>query len=251
MKKFMKAIAFVTVMCMALSTVAFAAGNAELGEVDKVLNISVTGAGNDQVALVVVEAGAANLDAPLFIDQKAAVDGAAAFTATLTNADVDAVDIYVGYATYAATNTAPEKIGENVEIVNPITEVTITKVDTEIVQGTEDLAGAQQLGAGVAITFDVEAPEDVYASQMIWAIRYTDDEGAKVKYTEAFDVSAYGIGTVLTEGIQLGLAFLNGFNRLGEEIDPVTITDVDAIFMFTGGHGEKYTNANDAANKAN
>jgi len=247
MKKFMKAIAFVTVMCLALSTVAFAAGSAELSETEKVLNITVTGAGNDQVALVVTASDAADFSAPLYIDQKGAVDGTASFTAVLTNADVDAVDVYVGYATYADANAKPEKIGEDVAITNPITEVTISKVDTEFV--TAD--GAQQVGAGAALELNVEAPEGVYATSMVWAIRYMDGGVERVKYTEAFDISEYGLGTALTGSVKLGIAFLNGFNRAGEEIASVEITDVDAIFMFTGEHGEKYTNADDADNKAN
>ena len=253
MKKFMKAIAFVTVMCMALSTVAFAAGNAVLGDTEKVLDITVTGAGDDQVALMVVASDATNFDTPLYIDQKGAVDGTAEFTAVLTNANVEAVDIYVGYATYADKNNAPEKIGEDVAITNPITKVTINKVAADtILQGTENLNGAQQVGAGVAIKFDVEAPKNVSATNMIWAIRYTDpakpEEGQKVKYTEAFDVSGYGIGTTLKTGIQLGLAFLNGYNRLGEEIASVTITGVDAIFLFTDGE-EICTNSADVDKK--
>ena len=248
MKKFMKAIAFVTVMCMALSTVAFAAGSATLSETEKVLNISVTGAGDDQVALVVTASDATDLSNPLYIDQKGAVDGTASFTAVLTNYDVDAVDVYVGYATYAAENAAPEKIGEDVAITNPITEVTISKVAANFVEAQQ---GAQQVGEGAALTVSVEAPEGVYATNMIWAIRYMDGDVERVKYTESFDISDLGLGTVLTGDVKLGLAFLNGFNREGEEIASVEITDVDAIFMFTGEHGEKYTNADDAANKAN
>lgn len=246
MKKFMKAIAFVTVMCLALSTVAFAAGSAELSETEKVVNITVTGADDDQVALVVVASDATDLSDPLYIDQKAAVDGTAVFTAVLTNAEVEAVDVYVGYATYAAAgNDEPEKIGDDVAITNPITEVTIVKTGATI---TENVKAQEQTGNGVAIEFDVVAPDGVSATNMIWAIRYTDAEDDKVKYSQSFDVAEYGIGTVLTEGIQLGLAFLNGSDL--NDIDPVTITGVDAIFLFTDGE-EVLTNVADEAKKAN
>ena len=244
MKKLMKAIAFVTVMCLALSTVAFAS-EAVLGDTEKVLNITVTGAGNDQVALVVTASDAEDLSAPLYIDQKAAVDGTASFTAVLTNADVDAVDVYVGYATYAAANAAPEKIGNDVAITNPITEVTIAKVDTDFVS----VDGLQQKGVGAALTVNVVAPDGVYATDMVWAIRYTDAEGnARVKYTEAIEIDGLGLGTLLTGDVQLGLAFLNGFSSADETIEAVEITDVDAIFAFTNEEVE-FTNAADADNE--
>ena len=249
MKKFMKAIAFVTVMCMALSTVAFAAGTATLSETEKVLNITVTGAGSDQVALVVTASDAADFSNPLYIDQKGAVDGEASFTAVLTNYSGDAVDVYVGYATYAEANSAPEKIGEDVAITNPITEVTIAKADTDFVTTN----GLQQVGAGAALTVNVKAPKDVYATNMIWAIRYMDGSVERVKYTESFDISGLGLGKLLTGNVELGLAFLNGLDAENPAIDDIAsveITDVDAIFMFSNGT-ELLTNADDAANKAN
>lgn len=245
MKKFMKAIVFVTVMCMALSTVAFAAGSVSTTTApEKIFKVTVTDAGSDQVALYIVEAGDPLTANPLYIDQMGAVDGEAEFTAVLTNKTVEAVDVYVGYATYADLKAEPLKV-DTVKLVQPITEVTISKVDTDFVTAN----GVQQVGAGAALTVNVKAPNGISATDMIWAIRYMDGDVERVKYTESFDISGLGLGTVLKGDVQLGLAFLNGFNREGEEIASVEITDVDAIFMFTGGHGEKYTNADDAANK--
>ncbi len=238
MKKFMKAIAFVTVMCMALSTVAFAHSVPQTANADKTFKVTVTDAGTDQVALMVVEAANGNYDFsnPLYIDQQGANAGTAEFTAKIAK-DVTAVDVYVGYASNPTPDNKAAYLGK-VDLVQPITEVTIAKVDTEIIQS---VAGEQQIGAGVAITFDVEAPKNVSATNMIWAIRYTEDGVEKVKYTEAFDVTEYAIGTVLKSGVQLGLAFLNGFTREGEEIASVEITDVDVIFLFTDGE-EAFTN---------
>ena len=244
MKKFMKAIAFVTVMCMALSTVAFAAGTAIDDNYDKVIDITVTGAtGAEPVALYIVEKDAALTADPLFIEQTNAVDGTATFAATI-GADVEAVDVYVGYATYADVNGKAEKLG-TVDLVAPITEVTITKTSSQILQ--ENLKAEEQTGAGVSITFGVEAPEGATATDMIWAIRFNDAEGnPKVKYSDPIDVTEYGIGSALKGSITLGLAFLNGSDL--HEIDPVAITAVDAIFLFTDG-SEVLTNDDDAANK--
>ncbi|MBE7032614.1 MAG: hypothetical protein E7406_00115 [Ruminococcaceae bacterium] len=249
MKKFMKAIAFVTVMCLAFSTVAFATG-ANDDNHDKIIDVTVTNAGNDQVALVIVEEGA-DLSNPLYVNQTGAVGGTATFEAVLTNVDVEAVDVYVGYATYAeAGNTAPLKV-DTVELVKPITEVTIANVSTKIVEGgeAEGLKALEQTGAGVAIIFDIVAPENVSATKMIWAIRYIGaDAKEHVKYSQIFNVSGYGIGTVLTEGVELGLAFLNGSEV--NEIKPVDITAVDVIFSFSDGE-EVLTNEADAAKKGN
>ena len=141
-------------------------------------------------------------------------------------------------------NAGPEKIGDDVAITNPITEVAIVKGATSFV--SED--GLQQKGAGAALTVNVVAPDGVYATNMIWAIRYTDAEGSKVKYTDSIDISNMGLGTTVTGNVQLGLAFLNGFNRAGEEIEAVAITDVDAIFLFSN-NAELLTNKADADNK--
>ncbi len=242
MKKFMKAIAFVTVMCLAFSTVAFAAGNAVLDEdAEKVLNITVTGAGEDQVSLVVVASDAEDYDFsdPLYVDQTASVNDEASFTAVLTNADVDAVDIYVGYSTYAATNARPEKIGNDISL-KPITEVSIVKFNSGF--GTNHVnAEGTKTATGVWAELEVKAPKGVSASQVVWAIRYTDGTSdEKVKYSDAYDVSGYGIGSAMEGPVKFALTFLNGSS--------VTITKVDAIFLFTDGE-EVLTNEEDAINE--
>lgn len=239
MKKFMKAIAFVTVMCMALSTVAFAAtvegmldgATAELSE--KVLNITVTGAEKDeQVALMVVASTAADNDfsAPLYIDQKASAGDSVGFTAVLTNATVDAVDIYVGYSSWAAGNTTARKIGEDVQITEGVTEITITKVAVESVTGVQAEA---DLGDAYAFSFTADGPEGVYATKMVWAISYTDKAGnSDTRYSEAIDVSSYLIGAGMSGTIELGVAFSNGSSSVVRPIEAVTIDSVDAIFLF-------------------
>ncbi len=253
MKKFMKAIAFVTVMCMALSTVAFAAGTVSTTTApEKIFNVNVTEAGaNAQVALMVVAEGDTDFNKPLYINQQAAdASGNTTFRAVLTNATVDAVDVYVGYATNVLDeNGKAPKVG-TVTLKEAITEVTVSRFTTKILQGTNNLVAQEQTGAGVAVEFDVVAPDGVYATNMYWAIRYTDpakpEEGQKVRYSDKYDVSDYGIGVALKSGVQLGLAFLNG-SKLND-INPVTIDSVDVIFLFTDGE-EYLSNPDDIANK--
>lgn len=226
MKKFMKAIAFVTVMCMALSTVAFAATEGAVLNGEKVLDITVTGAGADQVALMVVASTANDFSAPLYIDQKASAGDSVDFTAVLTNADVDAVDIYVGYSSWvAAGNNTARKIGEDVEIKEDVTEITIAKTSAELV--------SSEGAAGVGATFTVTAPVGAKATSMIWAIRYNKTvEGVTtedIKYTAKQNLSEYGLGDVINNSsVKLGVAFPNG----SDEIEALDITGVDAIFFF-------------------
>lgn len=236
MKKFMKAIAFVTVMCMALSTVAFAAveegATAELtGE--KVLDITVTGAAEDeQVALMVVASDATDLNSPLYIDQKAAnASGEATFEAVLTNAEIDAVDIYVGFATYANANSSSWKIGNDVAITEPVS-ITVKKAGVMFTENKTAENG--EIGAGVGATFTVEAPEGYEAVSMFWALEYMDGETKKFKYTDLQDITAYGFGTVIENktAVTLGITFLNGDTDEDKDFDTYDFKDVDAIFVF-------------------
>lgn len=237
MKKFMKAIAFVTVMCMALSTVAFAAApvtngvdSAEAGT-DKKITVTVDGADVDEQVALVLVSGEVTSTAGItqsnieYIDQKSAGSaGSAVFGPITTKTTPDKVSIFVGY------EGAVKNYVGTVTLKEAITKVTISNVETEIVRAD----GKQQIGAGAAIKFNIEAPADVYAEKMIWAIRYLEGGVEKVKYTDAMDVSGYGIGTLMTGSVELGLAFLNGFTVKGEEIiKEYVITDVDVIFMFS------------------
>ncbi len=237
MKKFIKAIAFVTVMCMALSTVAFAAaeGTATQDATDyKQVNVTVTGASKDeQVALLIVPKGAGTSSATIhYIDQKAAVETAggdveASFTAPLDVTDGTEVDVYVGYSSKgAAINLGTFTISQ------PTTEITITKTkEAEVV----DVAAESDLGYACALKFTVDAPEGVSAKQMVWAIEYTPNGAAesKMAFSDAIDVSSYGIGTIVSGSVTLGVAFSNG--SVEREIKAATINSVDAIFLFTDG----------------
>lgn len=234
MKKFMKAIAFVTVMCMALSTVAFASGT--LGKAtDKTFTVTVTGAGTDQVALMIVEAAEGNYDFsnPLYIDQMGAAgdEGKAEFTAKIA-ADVNAVDVYVGYASNTTQDNKAAYLGE-VELVEAVTEVTVRKVKAEaaIENNTE---AESDIGEAWTIDLVVTAPEGVYATDMVWAITYADSsepDGEKTVYSEVKQINDYSIGSVVEGDVKLGVAFNNGSTLRG--LGSVTVTTVDVIFMFS------------------
>ena len=230
MKKFMKVIAFVTVMCMALSTVAFAETESPFGEVeDKTFTVTVTGAGNDQVALMIVEAanGDYNFSNPLYIDQMGAENGTAVFTAKIA-ADVDAVDVYVGYASNNSDKAA--YLGK-VELVEAVTEITVIK--TKIAEVLKNEEAEADYGTAFAFEFAITAPNGVSAQKMVWAITYETDEngGTKTVYSDAVDVSGYSFGAVLGGSVTLGVAFSNGSSV--RDFDYVEIEDVDAIFLFS------------------
>lgn len=229
MKKFMKAIAFVTVMCMALSTVAFADNGAEKSETDdKTVIVTVTEAGaNEQVALYIVEESetASTADTPLFIDQMGAdANGDAAFTAKIAE-EVDAVRVFVGYA--ANTRDSAVDLGA-VTLKEATTKITVTKVAVESVKGVQAEA---DLGDAYAFKFTATAPNGVFATNMVWAISYTDKDGnSDTRYSESVDVSDYLIGAGMDGAITLGVAFSNG--SVVRPIEAVTINSVDAIFLF-------------------
>ena len=155
--------------------------------------------------------------------------------------------MFVGYA---ANDTGKAIDLGKVELKEKITKVTVTKLGADSI---DNVPGEQQIGAGVWGDFAVTAPEGVEAAKMIWAIRYADT----VKYSDAINVADYHIGNIVSGSVKLGFAFLNGFNRAGEEIDPVEITGVDAIFLFVDTDGtdfedqEVYTNDADKGKKKN
>lgn len=232
MKKFMKAIAFVTVMCMALSTVAFAHQLPATAE-DKTFTVTVENAGSDQVALMVVEAANGNYDFsnPLYIDQMGAENGTAEFTAKIA-ADVDAVDVYVGYASNNSDKAA--YLGK-VELVEAVTEITVIK--TKIAEVLMNEEAEADYGTAFAFQFAITAPDGVFAQQMVWAITYKTDEngGTKTVYSDAVEVDDYNLGGVLGGSVTLGVAFSNGSSV--RPIEYVDIVDVDAIFLFNDTAG--------------
>ena len=237
MKKFMKAIAFATVMCLVLSTVAFAA--VEINEETKAVEITVEGAKTgEQVAIIIVEAGAEEFTAEtiLYVDQKASKNFSTAITG------VDAIDVYAGYASnnsgeavLVAENVALEEEEvlqltitlANVTIVNDITEVknehgfVISKPDPEtkaaVVKFTINVANAAETDeiAGMAWVFEVKNDE-------------TQATDTKYAAADATIVSALNSG-VLSGSVEIAAAV----NSTG-----YTITAAKALLSVNGSEVE-------------
>ena len=240
MKKLMKAIALATVMCMLMSVAAFASEAVLDQNAARTLNVTVTyeGLATDQVSLVVVPAGAAIAQGNiLYVDQKAAADGTATFTAPIADATVTAVDVYAGYAKYAAANSAAELVAEDLALTAAVTNATVVVKDLV----TAEEKGAEQTGFGIGMNVDITVPEGYSLSKVIWAATVN---GVR-KYTDAITVGP------LAGNVDLGVAFLNGSDK--NEIAVSEITEPAAIFLFTNGveaqNQEVLTNSADAANK--
>lgn len=241
MKKLMKALALALAMCMVLSVAAFASSAELADEATKTLSISVTGAtGTEPVSLVVVEANkeiaTGNI---LFVDQKPATDGVASFTAKIAK-DVEAVDVYAGFATYADAKNAAELVEEDLALTMPITEVAINVKSAVIADGKQNENDADHTGGGVGMIVNFALPEGVTPVKMIWAIR----SGADVYYTPSISIADLA---ALSGDIQLGASFINGSEA--DNIPTIAIDQADAIFLFSND-SVKYTNEDDKANAA-
>ncbi len=214
----------------------------------KYISVTVDGAeAGEQVSLMVVPKDANLLTVPpLYLNQSEAGPLGEAVFPIVVSAAYSEVDVYAGYSSYAQeNNNAVRKIG-TVNLDDAMTEVTISNVKTDIIS----VEGKQAIATGATLKFDVKAPEGVSASDMIWAIRYKENNETKVKYTESFDVPDYGIGLAVENGIVLGVTFLNGLKG-ANGIDPIAainIEAIDAIFLFTN-NDEVFTNPEDEGNK--
>jgi hypothetical protein len=259
MKKLMKAIAFATVMCMLLSTAAFAAGTAELTTTDYVLDVEVTTSNNaEQVALLIVKAGAdlsslANTEIA-YVDQKATQETAGAYVADfsgITIADTfDTVDVYAGYA----SNTGTILVEEGFKLTNGFTELKVSIVENgvTIIDGaTEEegkgLVGEAHIGAAAAIEVNFEIPEGYASKKVVWAIRTATNGTYYTTPASLTGMEAIAAGS----SVKLGVSFING--TVDNYESQLNITDVDAIFLFADAEGkdaEAYTDfATDNANK--
>ena len=216
MKKLMKAIAFATVMCMLLSVSAFASTAVLDENADRTFNITVTyeGLAAKQVALLVVKAGKqlgslADTDI-LYIDQKAAADGTATFTAPIAEGYDGNVDVYAGYD----GRTGVDEVGKNLPI-----EV-IEEAAVVIKGGTlKEVTGAGLKGTGYGFGMDVEfsnIPEGYELAGVIFGVTANGQR----RYTEP---QTYVAG--LEGDLSLGVTFLNE-NKLA-------ISEPSAIFFFT------------------
>jgi hypothetical protein len=241
MKKLMKALALATVMCMLMSVAAFASSATLADEATKTLSITVdTATGAEQVSLVIVEANTSiATENILFVDQKAAADGTATFTAKIAG-DVEAVDVYAGNATYAAANSAAELVAEDLALTAPITEASVSVVETKIAEGKQTTADPNHTGGGVGMKVNFTLPNGVTPVKVIWSIR----SGEAVYYTPSIDISGL---SALEGDVQLGASFING--SIVDDIETIEIDSANAIFLFSD-QSEVFTNEADAANRA-
>jgi hypothetical protein len=238
MKKLMKAVAFAVVMCMLLSTVAFASdfGTANGDKETKIITANVLGAGaNEQVVLLIVNADVAVADATeaeiMYIDQKQAdASGAAAFSNILIKDTEQKVDIYVGSA---ATN-GPQLIGEDVD-VSDVKNITLATGVEAIITATALGEGEVKKGFAAAITVDI--PETLAVSKMIWGFKLAGEENRRYSAPQI-------VGGNTTGRVQFAAAF-----GLGFAVEELEVEDVSAIFLTTDGR-DHYTNEEaDAPNK--
>lgn len=242
MKKLMKAIAFATVMCMLLSTAAFAAIEEPVVDTDtKTLNITINEVGaNEQVSLLILKT-TANLASIgegdiLYINQtESTASNTASFTAVL-DTDEDAVAIYSGSATYAAGShaTAYQYLGD-VEITAAVTEVAlVVKEAASVVADKVQTEAKDYYATALKMTVNFTAiPAGYKASKMIWAIQTSEGR----KYTPVIDAAWLAAIDTNTD-IAFGVAFDNGSVKQG--ITPLTVTGGDMIFKFVkAGEADK------------
>lgn len=222
MKKFMKAIALATVLCLALSTAAFADDASKVAdyEVQVVVNTDAAKVDGKQVALVIISDATGELKSTSaitdtnikYIDQKPATAAAGAtFTAPIAN-DVTKVAVFVGYDGASAQYVGHVDLGPDVQTI-------------EIVSGTQTVVKAAN-GVGVALKVkDLPAG----ATKMIWAMTV----GTTRRFSKPVDIA----GTA--GSIYYGARFVNGSN-----LEESSITDVGAIFLVKGSN--VFTHAEDA-----
>lgn len=236
MKKFMKAIAFATVMCLVLSTVAFAA--AEITDyTTKAITVTVEGVQKgEQVAIIITKGEAATDDAfttetILFVDQKAAESTNAVFEAEITDSSVEAIDIYAGYASNSSEDAV--KVGNDIPIVadTKLTLVTAQVID-DVTAGddydAETMGEANPGTKGSLVWLKLNATNIAAGdlTQMWWAFHITNNETSETdtKYS-AGDVAVLGLGTVLTGDVEIAAAF---------ESTGYTVTGANAVFFLKG-----------------
>ena len=245
MKKFMKALAFATVMCMLLSVVAFANPAATLDQTtDYKFTVTVTTGSNDaeQVSLLVVKntatlASLQNTDI-LYVGQAASADGSAVFADVVVNsANVtnDKVDIYAGYA----SANGPAVCCDDFTVVNA-RDLTITLAEVEIV---EDVKAWTNLTDAMKEELASQLPEREIASLVRAKVNFAnigsnviDRVGwefvtsAGSRYAE-LDATGYAI---LDGDVLMGVTFANGWKAEFEGTNGynphLSISDVNLFF---------------------
>lgn len=237
MKKFMRAIAFITVMCLVLSTVAFAANKAEVTDYEtKKVSVTVENVKKgEQVAIIITKGEAADYnfttETMLFIDQKVAPSTSVVFEGEITDTSVNNIDVYAGYASNESVNAI--KVGNDI----PITlETKLTLVAAQVIDDVtkeenydeETMAKVNEGTKGSVVWLKLNATNIATGdlTDMWWAFHATNLETNEddTKYSKG-DVAKLGLGTVLTGDVEIAAAF---------ESTGWTVNGANAIFLLKG-----------------
>jgi hypothetical protein len=232
MKKLLKAVALATVMCMLLSTAAFASfGEATGNEETKLINANVVNAGaNEQVVLLIVDKEVEDLAAVedgdiMYIDQKEADSAGAVSFKNIAIKDTETiVDIYVG----SAKTGGPQLIGNDVDVSEAKVITLVESADAIITASTESAEGVK--GYAAAITVDTKG---LTIDKMIWGFKLAD--GTR-RYSSVIDVLD---GAFVEGGVQFAAAFDVGYKT------DIEVTGVSAIFLTGEGTDKEATHFTD------
>ena len=232
MKKLMKALALATVMCMLLSTAAFAA-DPDLTITASKVTVSVdagTSAANEQIAFVVSTATTAEGIATgniLDVDQVALDSNGKVENLELSTGSATAATVYYGYKgvseAQSLTAAAVVEPGDQIVItgVEILTDDQITTHEFVTEGATLPTTDNDKAGAIIA-TVDVQKEEGKTIVGMFWSIRHKGTNG--VSYVAA-DTDLFSI---LNGPTEIGLAFSNGN---GSGLDEVEVTGLHAIVI--------------------
>ncbi len=235
MKKFMKAIALLTGICMLISTTAFAA--VEVKDFNaKTVSITVENVTQgEQVAIIITKGDAAeydfSTDTMLFIDQKVAPSNAVVFDGEITDESVTSIDVYAGYP---SNNEAYAiKVGNDIPITaeTKLTLVTAQVIDDVMADekyDAETMSKVNEEGTKGSVVWLKLNATNIAAgdlTKMFWAFHIIKSNGEKdTKYTPG-DVAGLGLGSVLTGDVEIAAAFESTGN---------TVTAANAIFLLKG-----------------
>lgn len=237
MKKLMKAIAFATVMCMLLSTAAFAA--VEVTDyATKAVEVTVEGVQNgEQVALIITKDGADfTKENILFVDQKAAGASTAVFNTVITDNTVETVDVYAGFASNSTSQAV--LVAEDVDLTEEIVvEITVTLANVQIVNDITEVeneagyviskADPDTKGAVVRFELSIANAEAGDIEGMFWVLDVKNDEtqATATKYVAADAAIVDALGSVLTGNVAITAAL----NSTG-----YTVTGAKALLSVKG-----------------
>jgi len=235
MKKLMKAIAFATVMCMLLSTAAFAA--VEVTDyATKAVEVTVEGVQKgEQVAIIITNDGSSfTKENVLFVDQKAAGASTAVFN-TAIEADVETVDVYAGFASNSTSQVV--LVAEDVDLTEEIVvEITVTLADvqivndiTEVVEDDVVISTADPDTKGAVVRFELSIANAVAGDieGMFWVLDVKNDQtqATATKYVAADAAIVDALGSVLTGNVAITAAL----NSTG-----YTVTGAKALLSVKG-----------------